>query len=254
MSNSRVTLSSGVSFKTQHFNAIVGGEPCDATWFESASGELHGSRGGAPFNILKGCAPIFRSPCMEWAYPWGGEGALNTSHLGAFKSLIERFEPILVSEHIAWSSHRGLYLADLLPIPLTPGALADLVEAIEYTQEFLHRRILIENPSNYLSFPEDVIPELEFITEAAKRSGCGLLIDVNNICVSAHNLGFDPVDYIDSIPRDIVGEVHLAGHSVDTANKPRSALDRYPRRGSESAGLDPLRASYSTHRRNAHFS
>ena len=223
MSNPRVAPSSGVSFKAQHFNAIIDGGHGEATWFE-VHPENYMVAGGLRLEQLEKLRANFPLSMHGVGLSLGGGGEpLNPSHLGAFKSLIERFEPILVSEHIAWSSHQGLYLADLLPIPLTPSALTGLVEAIDYTQEFLHRRILIENPSNYLSFPEDVIPELEFITDAAKRSGCGLLIDINNIYVSAHNLGFDPVDYIDGILGDLVGEVHLAGHSLDTTNS-RDAL------------------------------
>ena len=218
-----MAISSGVSFKAQHFDAIVDGGHSDATWFE-VHPENYMVAGGPRLEQLEKLRADFPISMHGVGLSLGGGEPLNPSYLGAFKSLIERFEPILVSEHMAWSSHRGRYLADLLPVPLTPEALTGLVEAIEYTQGFLHRRILIENPSNYLSFPEDVIPELEFITEAAKRSGCGLLIDVNNIYVSAHNLGFDPVDYIDGILGDIVGEVHLAGHSVDTTNSRDSFL------------------------------
>ena len=126
-------------------------------------------------------------------------------HLADLKRLVDRFNPAMVSEHIAWSSHEGLYMADLLPTPMTKTSLDQLVAAIDTVQSHIARRILIENPTSYLPLPQNSISELDFITEAARRSGCGLLIDVNNIYISAHNLGFNAEAFVDGIPADLVG-------------------------------------------------
>jgi uncharacterized protein (UPF0276 family) len=135
----------------------------------------------------------------------------------------------MLSEHIAWSSHDGLYMADLLPTPMTQKSLDQLVEAIDEVQVATGRKILIENPTSYLALPQNSIPEIDFITEAARRSGCGLLIDVNNIYISACNLGFDAGDYIDAIPGDLIGEIHLAGHEVDANADEKVLIDTHSR-------------------------
>ncbi|WP_277278160.1 DUF692 domain-containing protein, partial [Thalassospira lucentensis] len=143
--------------------------------------------------------------------------------------LVDRFNPAMVSEHIAWSSHEGLYMADLLPTPMTKTSLDQLVAAIDTVQSHIGRRILIENPTSYLPLPQNSISELDFITEAARRSGCGLLIDVNNIYISAHNLGFDAEAFVDGIPADLVGEVHLAGHERDANDQDSILIDTHSR-------------------------
>ena len=135
----------------------------------------------------------------------------------------------MVSEHIAWSSHEGLYMADLLPTPMTKTSLDHLVAAIDTVQSHIARRILIENPTSYLPLPQNSISELDFITEAARRSGCGLLIDVNNIYISAHNLGFDAEAFVDGIPADLVGEIHLAGHERDANDQDSILIDTHSR-------------------------
>lgn len=139
----------------------------------------------------------------------------DADHLAALRALVDRFEPALVSEHLAWCSHEGLYLADLLPAALTTTALAGVANAIDMTQSALGRQLLIENPSSYVPRPDNWVAETQFLAELAQRSGCALLVDVNNIYVSAHNLGFDANDYVDALPGEIVGEIHLAGHSRD---------------------------------------
>src|SRR6516164_7109549 len=144
----------------------------------------------------------------------GSAEALDRSHLGRFKALIERIEPMLVSEHLAWSAVGGAYLNDLLPLPYTEASLDLFCRHVEEAQEALGRRLLIENPSSYLRYRESPIPEAEFITEVACRTGCGILCDVNNIYVSAWNFGFDPFDYLKALPIAAIGEIHLAGHHI----------------------------------------
>jgi uncharacterized protein (UPF0276 family) len=139
----------------------------------------------------------------------------DAEHLARLGELVERFEPLLVSEHLAWSSFDGQSVPDLLPFPRTQAALERIVRNVDIVQNTLRRRILIENPSLYAQLPGHELSETEFLIELSRRTGCGLLLDVNNVHVSAHNLGFDASDYLDAIPANAIGEVHLAGHSVD---------------------------------------
>ncbi len=139
----------------------------------------------------------------------------DREHLVRLHGLVRRFEPFLVSEHLAWSMWGGYYRPDLLPIPRTSEALERVVANVQRTQESLQRRIAIENPSHYLHIPNHDYDEIEFLNELCRRTGCALLLDVNNVYVSANNLGFDADAYIDAFPADYIAEVHLAGHSAD---------------------------------------
>ena len=141
----------------------------------------------------------------------GSAERLDRIHLGRFKALIDRVEPILVSEHLAWSAIGGAYLNDLLPLPYTEESLCLFCRHVEEAQEVLGR-LLIENPSSYLRYIQSCIPESEFLTEVARRTGCGILCDLNNIYVSARNFGFDPITYFDALSVEAIGEIHLAGH------------------------------------------
>jgi uncharacterized protein (UPF0276 family) len=142
----------------------------------------------------------------------GSAEELDRGHLGRFKALIERIEPMLVSEHLAWSAIGGAYLNDLLPLPYTEASLDLFCRHVEEAQEALGRRLLIENPAAYLRYRHSTIPDVEFIAAVAHRTGCGILCDVNNIHVSASNFGFDPVAYLHALPVEMIGEIHLAGY------------------------------------------
>ena len=142
----------------------------------------------------------------------GSAEELDSRHLGRLKALIERLEPMLVSEHLAWSAIGGIYLNDLLPLPYTEESLDLFCRHVEKAQDALGRRLLIENPSSYLRYRHSSIPEAEFLAEVARRTGCGILCDVNNIYVSARNFGFDPLAYLDTLPAEMIGEIHLAGY------------------------------------------
>ncbi len=160
----------------------------------------------------------------------GSAGPLAQDHLTKLAQLIDRLDPGLVSEHLCWGSVGGYHLNDLLPLPYTEEALDHMAERIGQVQDYLGRQLLIENVSSYMEFEDSTIPEWDFLTAVATRSGCGILLDINNIYVSAKNHGFDPNDYLESIPAELVGEIHLAGHSeqvfddesvlVDTHNAP----------------------------------
>jgi hypothetical protein len=142
----------------------------------------------------------------------GSAGTLDREHLSRLQALVDRFEPDLVSEHLSWSGLPGLYLNDLLPLPYTEESLEIVSNHIDEAQTGLRRRLLIENPSAYLRFRHSTISESEFLTELVRRTGCGILFDVNNLYVSADNFGFDPWAYLAALPARAIGEIHLAGH------------------------------------------
>lgn len=144
----------------------------------------------------------------------GSAEELDRGHLARFRALIERVEPMLVSEHLAWSAIGGAYLNDLLPLPYTEESLGIFCQHLDEAQGALDRRLLIENPSSYLRYWNSPMPEPEFMTELARRTGCGILCDVNNIYVSARNFRFNPVAYLEALPIEAIGEIHLAGHHV----------------------------------------
>jgi hypothetical protein len=143
----------------------------------------------------------------------GGRQPLDKAHLARFLTLIERYEPTLVSEHLAWSTHENIYFNDLLPLPYNEATLARVCEHVEEMQEVIGRRILLENPSTYVAFEASTMSETDFIREITRRTGCSLLLDVNNVFVSATNHGYAALDYLANFPLHEVGEIHLAGHA-----------------------------------------
>jgi uncharacterized protein len=142
----------------------------------------------------------------------GGEGVLDLEHLGRLKHLCDWLQPARFSEHLAWSSHEGAFLNDLLPLPYTEATLARVCSHIDQLQEVLGRQMLLENPSSYVAFAETSMSEVAFLREVARRTGCGLLLDVNNVYVSGINQNYQPLDYIRAFPLELVGEIHLGGH------------------------------------------
>ena len=143
----------------------------------------------------------------------GAPQSLDKAHLARFADLVRRYEPALVSEHLAWSTHENVYFNDLLPLPYTEATLASVCDHIDEVQEAIGRPLLLENPSTYVLFRESTMRETDFIRAVARRTGCGLLLDVNNVFVSATNHGFSPLDYLSDYPLGLVGEIHLAGHA-----------------------------------------
>ena len=148
----------------------------------------------------------------------GGADDLDPRHLDRLRHLVDRIQPVLVSEHLAWSVVGGAYLNHLLPLPYTEESLAVVGAHVARVQEALGRRILLENPALYLRFRHSTIAEPDFLNTLARTTGCGLLCDVNNVHVSAHNLGFDPVAYLDALEPSAIAEIHLAGHAVNDAD------------------------------------
>jgi uncharacterized protein (UPF0276 family) len=187
-----------------------------------------------PENYMGGGPAVVQLDAVRREYPVslhgvglsvGTDGALDARHLARLRALVVRFEPCLVSEHLSWSVAGGAYLNHLLPLPYTEETLVVVAENVRQAQDALGRRLLIENPSSYLQFRASTIPEAELLAELVARTGCGLLCDVNNIFVTAHNLGLDPVSYIDALPAAAVGEIHLAGHAVNDADGQTILID-----------------------------
>jgi uncharacterized protein (UPF0276 family) len=145
----------------------------------------------------------------------GGEEPLDADHLARLKTLCDWLQPASFSEHLAWSTHDGAFLNDLLPLPYTAATLARVCDHIDQVQTVLGRKMLLENPSSYMAFTETTLSEVAFLTQIATRTGCGLLLDVNNVYVSSVNQGFNPLEYITAFPLDMVGEIHLGGHDED---------------------------------------
>ena len=168
----------------------------------------------------------------------GSANGLDEQHLGRVAALVKRLEPAYVSDHLSWSVHGGRYFNDLLPLPYTEEALAVVVRNLAHLQEALGRQVSIENPSCYLGFSHSTLTEPEFLAELARRSGCGLLLDLNNIVVTAHNLRLDPQDWLAGLPREAITEYHLAGHAVnDCDGEPMLIDDHGSRVGPEAWAL-----------------
>jgi uncharacterized protein len=169
--------------------------------------------GGPALAVLEELRPDYPMSFHGVGLSLGSVGELDSRHLRRLKSLCDRIEPGLVSEHLSWSIAGGVYLNDLLPLPYTEETLAVVTQNISRMQDALCRRVLIENPSTYLQYRASSIPEAEFLAELPSRTGCGLLCDLNNIYVSCANFGLDPIVYLEALPERAIEEIHLAGHA-----------------------------------------
>ncbi len=222
---SPVPFRAGASFKGEHAEAVFGDGP-DIGWFE-VHPENYMVAGGPRLAMLEALREAWPLSLHGVGLSLGGAERLDRDHLAALRALADRFEPGLVSEHIAWSAHGGVWFADLLPPSLSAAGLDRLCDNVDEMQEALGRPVLIENPASYLVLPDGEMDELSFVVEAARRTGCGLLVDVNNIHVSAVNTGLDADTYVDAIPGALVGEIHLAGFTVDDAGGDRLLIDSH---------------------------
>lgn len=203
----------GVGYKPQHFSDILE-DAAPVGWLEIHAENYMGD-GGRPLAQLRHLSERFPISVHGVGLSIGGEGPLDPDHLARLKHLVGWLNPASFSEHLAWSSHDSHFLNDLLPLPYTEKTLARVADHIDQVQEVLGRQMLLENPSSYLVFAESTMSETDFLREIARRTGCGLLLDVNNVFVSATNLGYSPVGYIDDYPLDVVKEIHLGGHDED---------------------------------------
>lgn len=207
------TLSAGLGLKPQYFEAALAcTEP--GLWFE-VNPENYLVAGGPRLAWLDAIRARHPVSLHGVSLSLAADVAPDAAHLERLAALAHRIAPVLVSEHLAWSAWRGSYLPDLLPFPRTHAALSRIAGNIARTQDALARRIAIENPSHYLRIERHDWDEIDFLHELSRRTGCGLLLDVNNVYVSARNLGFSAEAYVDAFPCDAVMEIHLAGHSPD---------------------------------------
>src|SRR6201997_1742593 len=202
----------GVGLRHEHFDRVMDGS-ARADWFEVIS-ENFMIRGGRPLLVLEKAREQAPIVLHGVSLNLGGVDPLRSSYLDELAALIERFEPAWVSDHLCWGSIGGHYAHDLLPLPYTEEALKHVSERVLRVQDRLRRRILVENVSSYVAFRQSAMTEWEFLAALCQRADCGVLLDVNNIFVSAHNHRFDPAAFIAGIPADRVGQIHLAGHST----------------------------------------
>ncbi|MCH2066516.1 MAG: DUF692 domain-containing protein [Shimia sp.] len=203
----------GVGYKPQHYSDLIE-NPGTVGWLEIHAENYMGD-GGRPIAQLRQLTERFPISVHGVGLSIGGEGRLDPEHLARLKHLVGWLNPTVFSEHLAWSTHDGAFLNDLLPLPYTESTIARVSDHIDELQNTIGRQMMLENPSSYLAFDESTWSEPDFLREVAKRSGCGLLLDVNNVFVSATNLNYDPKQYIADYPLEHVGEIHLGGHDED---------------------------------------
>ena len=224
VSAASIPVRAGIGLRAPHHHEILAAAPA-VGWLEAHS-ENYFADGGPAIAALERARERYPVSLHGVGLSLGSTDLLDVEHLRKLKALIARVEPGLVSEHLSWSSVNGRFLNDLLPLPYTEEALRHVCARVCEVQEHLNRQILVENISSYYLFAHSTIPEWEFVAAVAQRTGCGLLLDVNNIFVSATNHQFDPSQYLQAIPVQAVGEIHLAGHEsngellVDTHSRP----------------------------------
>ena len=225
---SPIPARAGIGWRAPHYQELLETRP-DVGWIEVHSENYFGA-GGAPLHYLEQARALYPLSLHGVGLSLGSADALNREHLTKLKALIDRFEPSLVSDHLSWSSIGGTYLNDLLPLPYTEASLQHFVAHVSEAQDFLKREILIENPSSYLTFQHSTIPEAQFLAEVATRSGCGILLDVNNIHVSASNHGFNAQAYLHALPAARVREIHLAGFTINHSAEGEIFIDSHSAR------------------------
>lgn len=204
----------GISLKAQHYQTILDNKP-DIAWFECHP-ENYMGEGGLPHYFLRNIAEHYPLSMHGVGLSLGSSDGIDHDHLQALSALVKHYQPAQVSEHLAWSHWNAHYLNDLLPLPYTDVFLNLVCANIQRVQEALQQTILVENPSAYLGFADTTMSETAFLRAITKQTDCGLLLDINNVHVSAHNLGYDAYEYIDHYPLDAVGEIHLAGHAENS--------------------------------------
>ncbi|WP_425045576.1 DUF692 domain-containing protein [Primorskyibacter sp. S87] len=209
----RLPAAAGVGYKPQHFARII--ENAGAVSWLEIHAENYMGDGGRPLAQLRHLSERFPISVHGVGLSIGGEGSLDRDHLARLRHLVDWLKPASFSEHLAWSTHEGHFLNDLLPLPYTDETLQRVCDHIDQLHDAVGRRMLLENPSSYLAFDESTWSEPDFLREVSDRTGCGLLLDLNNVFVSATNLSFSPQGYIDAYPLDLVEEIHLGGHDTD---------------------------------------
>ncbi len=221
-------VSTGVGLRAEHYDDVLSRRP-GVGWFEVHSENYFGA-GGKPHHYLTQIRRDYPLSLHGVGLSLGAAEAPNKSHLNKLKGLIDRYQPFLVSEHLSWSSVNGRYLNDLLPLPYTEATLEHISGQIARVQDVLGRQILIENVSSYLEYETSTVPEWEYLTAVAERSGCGILLDVNNIYVNSRNHGFDPLTFLNAVPIAPVQEIHLAGFTVNRFDDGEILIDTHNQR------------------------
>lgn len=229
--SSLIPALAGVGLKPQHYSSVLSIRP-DVAWFE-VHPENYFGLGGLPHRQLEAVRRDYRLSFHGVGLSLGSAGPIDLAHVGQLKRLIARYRPGLVSEHLSWSAVDGIYLSDLLPMPYTEESLRVFIEHVIEVQDRLGQRILVENPSTYLRLVQSTVPEPEFLAAVATGSDCDLLLDVNNVYVSARNHGFDPLEYIGLLPANRIREIHVAGHHVARRPGPELLVDDHGSRISE---------------------
>jgi uncharacterized protein (UPF0276 family) len=214
----------GIGLRSAHWRDLFDLRP-ELGWLEVHSENHFG--GGEPLHILECARQDYPVSLHGVGMSVGSTDELDRHYLKQLKQLVSRVAPGFISDHLSWSSGNGRYLNDLLPLPYTEEALDHVVERIVSVQDYLGCQLLIENPSTYLQYAHSTISEWEFLVAVAERADCGILLDVNNIYVSAQNHGFDPLQYVYAIPPALVGEIHLAGHLVRYVGDRRILIDTH---------------------------
>lgn len=222
----------GVGLRAVHYADFLDGRPRTG-WLEIHA-ENYFARGGLHHQILLDIAERYPISVHGVGLSLGSADGLDADHLEHFAHLVDELRPCCVSEHLAWSRLGGTYYNDLLPLPLTEESFSVVSEHVVRVQDRLGRQLLIENPSAYLCFAESTIPEPDFLAGLVHYTGCGILLDINNLFVSAQNLRFDPASYLYTIPSSAVGELHLAGHEPSRAPNVELLIDTHSRRIAES--------------------
>ena len=213
---SELPARAGVGFKPMHFRDIL--TAARPVGFFEVHAENYMGAGGPPHAHLRALRERYALSIHGVGLSIGSMQPLDRDHLARLKTLCDRYQPESFSEHLAWSSHGGVYFNDLLPLPYTPQTLARVAEHIDQVQTTLGRTMLLENPSTYVGIADSTIAEVEFLAEVANRTGCGLLLDVNNVFVSATNHGMQALSYLETFPLDRVREIHLGGHDEETGD------------------------------------
>jgi uncharacterized protein (UPF0276 family) len=211
MAFQRIYLGHGIGLRPKHYGRFLECRP-SVDWVEAIS-ENFMRIGGRPLAVLEKVRRDFPVGLHGVSLSIGSTDPLNRDYLSDLAALARRIEPAVISDHLCWGSHGGRYVHDLLPLPFTEESLEHVVRRVARVQEALGRRILLENVSSYLTYVESTLSEWDFLAEVARRADCGILLDINNVYVSSKNHGFDPMDYLQAMPVDRVGQYHLAGHS-----------------------------------------
>ena len=218
-------LRAGIGLRAVHHEEVIARSPA-VGWFEAHS-ENYFARFGSPRRVLEQVRANYPLSLHGVGLSIGSTDPLDADHLAQIVQLTQQLEPMLVSEHLSWGSAGGRFTNDLLPLPYTEEALRHMVSRVGQVQDALGRQMLIENVSSYLQFEHSSIDEWDFLAQLTRQSGCGLLLDVNNVYVSAMNHGFDALRFLDGIPRGSVQEIHLAGHSIHTVGGHEIRIDTH---------------------------